>query len=210
MAQRPLRPASTSVSVSLHNNKSRVASGSDLASLGNFDQSEDEEEDAILPRELRDTEFRAQYARSRQERGTLLVGPQGKSRYMNGDKAKKMSYLETVFAMEPRKTPKESEKPASVRRSVFLDAKSLLTAPHNAEDLDRFHPSGEIMLALWHYYRGNVDTMVKVLYRPAVEALVHKAARGTIFANSAAENPLLFAIWYVTADKSLLDFNISN
>ncbi|KAF2494417.1 hypothetical protein BU16DRAFT_487525, partial [Lophium mytilinum] len=55
------------------------------------------------------------------------------------------------------------------------------------------------MHVLWEYYCCNVDVMVKVLYKPAVDTLIMRASKDLSSVDSATEAPLLFAIWLATA-----------
>ncbi len=71
---------------------------------------------------------------------------------------------------------------------------SLPSAWSRKHSLRAFHPTPEIMTALWDHYTQNVDILVKVLYKPTVEALM-KRASWNLQAISTADECLLFAIW---------------
>jgi hypothetical protein len=103
---------------------------------------------------------------------------------------------ETILS--PRFTPDEETPGLSTFERVNnFDATSLLSRVSvHSPDLSSEHPPPEIMLALWVYYSVHVDRMAKVLYKPAMEALVHRASRD-IKSITTSEEPLLFAIWSV-------------
>lgn len=103
-----------------------------------------------------------------------------------------MKFFETVLLSHPQH---EDAKPAKSKLhiSASLDASSLLNASHEQRDLRLYHPPAEIMLLLWDFFLVNVDIMAKVLYKPAVAALIERASRDT--SSLSHEEPLLFAIW---------------
>ncbi|PSN67376.1 hypothetical protein BS50DRAFT_390498 [Corynespora cassiicola Philippines] len=197
-AQRTLLPSLVNPS-SIHSTvTSRADSlGSELVSdhhSGTSEQSDDDDEDAFLLRELRDTGFQPREDATKTSLGRLLVGPNGESHYIDGEKIQQVAYLETVLAAESPDI-KEGAPRTPRRRTEKLDADSLLNASFDGRDLRLYHPPSGSMHALWDFYCRNVDGMAKVLYKPDVKGLITRAATNLSSIDSSTEAPLLFAIW---------------
>jgi hypothetical protein len=105
-----------------------------------------------------------------------------------------VTYFDTVLS--PNFSVEEEEKGGSFERLNNMDANSLLlrSTSRSKHALRLNHPTPDMMLALWEYYSCHVDRMAKVLYKPTVQALVHRAAKD-ITSITTVETPLLFAIW---------------
>ncbi|KAF2639740.1 hypothetical protein P280DRAFT_550431 [Massarina eburnea CBS 473.64] len=165
---------------------------SDRASSRVSGQSDDDDEDeeAIMPHELRDATYEVKNA----DGGRLLIGPDGDSRFINSERVKQLAYFETVLLTDAHVREDAKPKPPTNRN---LDANSLLTTTHEKRDMRLYHPPAEIMHVLWDFFSRNVEIMAKVLYKPAVDALVSRAAKD--LSSTTTEESLLFAIWLATA-----------
>lgn len=99
--------------------------------------------------------------------------------------------------LSPKFTPNDDKSPKSFERLSSIDATSLLSykSPISKQQLQAQHPPPKVMLALWDYFTLHVDQMVKVLYKPTAQLLVHRAA-SDLDSIETADAPLLFAIWY--------------
>ncbi|KAH7370419.1 fungal-specific transcription factor domain-containing protein [Rhexocercosporidium sp. MPI-PUGE-AT-0058] len=78
-----------------------------------------------------------------------------------------------------------------------LNGSFLFNTQNSKANIRRYHPSPRIMELLWQHYIDNVDILVKILYKPAVEALVLNASKdlGKIDASTEA---LLFAMYFAS------------
>jgi hypothetical protein len=85
--------------------------------------------------------------------------------------------------------------PATLKET--LDDSFLFNTKNSKANIRSYHPSPRIMELLWKHYIDNVDILVKILYKPAVEALVINASKdlGKIDASTEA---LLFAIYFAS------------
>lgn len=73
----------------------------------------------------------------------------------------------------------------------------LLSTSNTKQSLRAYHPTSQIMGVLWHYYVDNVDILIKVLYKPSVEALIIRTSK-SLDGIDAPTEVLLFAIWFAT------------
>ncbi|PVH97118.1 hypothetical protein DM02DRAFT_616722 [Periconia macrospinosa] len=166
--------------------------GLDYASRasGQSDEDDEDEQEGILPHEFRNVAYQVKTCAHGGDR--LLVNPNGDARFVDSEKVNQLKYFETVLVSHPQQ---EDAKPAKSKPqiSTSLDATSLLNASHENRDLRLYHPPAEIMHLLWDFFLLNVDIMAKVLYKPAVGALIERASRDT--SSLSNEEPLLFAIW---------------
>lgn len=80
-------------------------------------------------------------------------------------------------------------------RDHITSSSALLSTANDGCDLLNYLPSVEVMQVLWGYYCRHVDVMVKVLYKPSVEAIVTRASKEQDSIDATNELPLLFAIW---------------
>lgn len=78
-----------------------------------------------------------------------------------------------------------------------LAGSCLFSLPSTKQDIRSYHPSTEVAAVLWDYYVDHVDILVKILYKPAVEALI-KSASGDLKGIDASTETLLFAIYFAT------------
>jgi hypothetical protein len=65
--------------------------------------------------------------------------------------------------------------PATLKET--LDGSFLFETQNSKANIRCYHPSPRIMELLWKHYIDNVDILVKILYKPAVEALVMNASK---------------------------------
>lgn len=190
-APKQLQPAPSSLLPAEPNfEQADCRSGPSLLSDRNWEDYDADEEDDILPREMRDMAFEAKNDNTSSDRGILLVDTSGKSRYISGVKLKEVAPIETIMSeTDPAKL-------ALLQRAKTA-ATCLLNQVYEGRDLRSFHPPPEVMLLLWDYYCQTTDVMVKVLYKPIVRSLVTRASQNLDSMDSKSEAPLLFAIWYV-------------
>lgn len=158
-------------------------------------QSDGEDVDVVIPREMRDSMFEARMTGRQSDQGRLFVA-QGKSRYINPDKARLVESLESVFA-----TSNTVDEEANAQTLANSNASSginfLLGMSRVKMNLRSYHPSPEMIRVLWDYYVRNVDLLVKIVYKPAVETLLRQHSTDPEGIDSSAES-LLFAIYFAT------------
>ncbi|KAF2108574.1 hypothetical protein BDV96DRAFT_652826 [Lophiotrema nucula] len=151
------------------------------------EESDEEEEDVLIPRELRNDAF--DLTPPAPGRGRLVVAL-GKSRYMDDAKAKQVSNIETLLKCDSH----DNHSQAAGRTTGADDASggSFLLNP-TREHARKPQSLPETMLILWRYYTENLDCMVKVLYKPAVEQMLSDALQDPSQISASTE-ALLFAI----------------
>ncbi|KAF2475444.1 uncharacterized protein BDR25DRAFT_301108 [Lindgomyces ingoldianus] len=177
----------------------REASPGPKHTLDSRDESRsDDEDDLVIPREMRDSKFEARFDSGPEDHGRLFVA-QGKSRYINSDKANQVADLESVLAADSSAKDEgaSSQCLPSARPKPKLEYSSLLGTSHIMQSLRTYHPPPEVMNTLWKYYVLNVDILVKILYKPTVETFVISASRD-LEGLSPSSEVLLFAIWFAT------------
>lgn len=82
--------------------------------------------------------------------------------------------------------------PATLKET--LDGSFLFNTQNSKANFRSHHPSPRIMGLLWKHYINNFDILVKILYKPAVEALVMNASKDLRKIDASTE-ALLFAIY---------------
>lgn len=95
VTQRPLLPAAKGVNVA--SNERRDGSVSDPSDETRSD--DDEEDDLVIPREIRDSSFETRSGSMEPGKGRLFVA-QGKSRYINSDKANQVTITPKSLALK--------------------------------------------------------------------------------------------------------------
>jgi hypothetical protein len=113
---------------------------------------------------------------------------------------KKILSADTDARDKGKSRPQLSPKPELVGTSIPNDklAGSFLFNMINAKaSLRSNHPSPKLIGMLWDYYVRNVDLLVKVFYRPTVEALVMSACSDLKGIDTSTE-ALLFGIDFAT------------
>ena len=73
----------------------------------------------------------------------------------------------------------------------------LFHVPDNKQNLYHFHPPIEIRRLLWNYYVSDVDVLLKIIYKPTVEALILSPSEDPKDMDISAQ-ALLFAIYFAT------------
>ena len=156
------------------------------------DDNHDDVEDVVLPREVRDSLFDSQL--NARGTGRLFVA-QGKSRYINRDKARQVANLESILVIQSHDNEEGVDVPAPLRLSANLESSSLMGRSGTRTSLRMYHPSPSTMHVLWDYYTREVDVLAKILYKPSVEALISDASKDLRTLSPSAE-AFLFAIWF--------------
>lgn len=108
-----------------------------------------------------------------------------------------MANLVSVLASQPNANNGAATSLHTSASGQHIDVNSspLLGTGHTNADLCGFHPSPEHMLLMWEYYTRNVDMMLKVIYKPTVQALIETASNG-LAGLAAGPQALLFAVWF--------------
>lgn len=157
----------------------------------------EDDEDLVIPREMRNSMFEARSDSRQSEQGRLFVGQGGRLRYINSDKAKQVASLESILA----KTNANNEGTSAPYPPCSLyslgSSSSLFGTTCAKTSLQSYHPSPEVMGVLWDYYVRNIDVLIKILYKPAAEALVMSASTDLKGLSPSVE-AFLFAIWFAT------------
>ncbi|KAF2798598.1 hypothetical protein K505DRAFT_99337, partial [Melanomma pulvis-pyrius CBS 109.77] len=156
----------------------------------------EDDEDLVIPREMRNSIFETRSDSRQSEQGRLFVGQGGKSRYINSDKAKQVASLESILA-KTNASKEETSAPYPPCSLYSLGSSSLFGTTCAKTSLQSYHPSPKVMGVLWEYYVHNIDVLIKITYKPAAEALVLSAAQN-LETRSPAVEAFLFAIWFAT------------
>ncbi|KAF4632820.1 hypothetical protein G7Y89_g5305 [Cudoniella acicularis] len=169
-----------------------------------IDHEDDDDEDFLIPREIRDPSFQSRVDGPYPNKGRLFVA-QGKSRYIDGCKAEQVANFEKVFSNEPSLGDEEGRLPLSSPKSEcgvaspndILDGGFIFGQSNRKRNLRIYYPSTEIVRLLWQYYVENVDILVKILHKPTVEALIMSCLEDPKKIDASTE-ALLFAIYFST------------
>ncbi|MCJ1352473.1 MAG: hypothetical protein MMC33_002457 [Icmadophila ericetorum] len=133
-----------------------------------------------------------------------LVDESGKQRYANGEywtnlchELEDLKRLEHVWSVEEEKATESDTSYRSISSTERppYDAGFLFSLSSVKSDLLAFHPTQGQMFLLWQIYLENVDPLLKIFHRPAVQKIILDRSRD-IRSVSRETECLLFAINY--------------
>ncbi|KIM96689.1 hypothetical protein OIDMADRAFT_32616 [Oidiodendron maius Zn] len=170
----------------------------------NYGGDEDDDcDDLLVPREMRDRFFQSRQDIRQSDEGRLFVS-QGKSRYINRLKSNQVATFERVLSAQ--QTGEEGDLSYTSLSSELLETadpddgfngSSLFNGSNLERDLRHYYPSTEIANLLWQSYVHNVDILVKIIYKPAVEVLIMSHTKDSNGIGASTE-ALLFAIYFAS------------